>query len=234
MIEVPDGYKVVVLAVVTAKRVIKTRTGNTMCVLSLEDENGAFEAVLFGSNGRGRDGPSPFERFAALCEPDTVALFAGGVERRNRGGGKPGGGGGGGGEEEGEEGAHPVGEDEDDGGGMSGMAESAPAIPGLIVSEVVPAARATELLVRAITVAIDATAATGDQIVQTERLITEHGGDRAQLTFSVHTGSAALTVIPGDRWKVHPSAALVEGLRRIWGEDAVLLELASAERLMAG
>jgi hypothetical protein len=236
MAETPDGYKVAVLAVVTAKRMIKTKTGNTMCILSLEDEQGAFEAVLFGSSGRGRDGPSPCERFAGLCEPDTVALFAGTVERRNRGGGggKGGGGGGGGGEDEaGDEQMRVGGEDDDDHGPVEG-ADSRPAIPGLVVSEVVPASRATEMLVRSITVAIDATTASTEQVRETERLLAEHSGDRARVHLSVHTGSVAVSLVPDDRWRVHPSAALVEGLRRIWGDEQVLLELASAERLLAG
>ncbi len=232
MAECPDGYKVAVLAAVTAKRMIKTRTGNTMCVLSLEDERGAFEAVLFGGGGgRGRNnGPSPCERFAQLCEPDTVALFAGTIERRNRGSGKPGGGGGG--EEEAEEHVATGGED-DDGHGMA-HADAAPAIPGLVVSEVVPAARATELLVRSITIAIDATAASVEQIRETEKLLAEHAGDRARIHLSVHTGTQAVSLVPDDTWRVHPSAALVEGLRRLWGDENVMLELASAERLLAG
>jgi len=234
MADTPDGYKVAVLAAVTAKRMIKTRTGNTMCILSLEDERGAFEAVLFGGGGGGRgrnSGPSPCERFAQLCEPDTVALFAGTIERRNRGPGKPGGGGGGGDEDVDEHAA--ISGDEDD-RHVAAAADVAPAIPGLVVSEVVPAARATELLVRSITVAIDATAASIDQLRETERLLAEHSGDRARIHLSVHTGSTAISMVPDDKWRVHPSAALVEGLRRLWGDENVMLELTSAERLLAG
>ncbi|HAT09071.1 MAG TPA: DNA polymerase III subunit alpha [Planctomycetes bacterium] len=234
MATTPDGYKVAVLAAVTAKRMIKTKTGNTMCILSLEDEQGAFEAVLFGSSGRGRDGPSPCERFAGLCEPDTVALFAGSVERRNRGGGGGKGGGGGGGEDEGGDETMRVGGEDDDEHGPIEGADSRPAIPGLVVSEVVPASRATELLVRSITIAIDATTANAEQVRETERLLAEHSGDRARVHLSVHTGSVAVSLVPDDRWRVHPSAALVEGLRRVWGDEHVLLELASKERLLAG
>jgi DNA polymerase-3 subunit alpha len=225
----PDGYKVAVLAAVTAKRMLKTKTGNTMCILSLEDERGAFEAVLFGGGGRGgRSEQSPCDRFASLCEPDTVALFAGTIERRNRGPSKPTGGG----EEDGEDHAAIGGED-DEGHGVA-HAEAAPAIPGLVVSEVVPAARATELLVRSITVAIDATASSVEQLRETEKLLAEHSGDRARVHLSVHTGTQAVSLAPDDKWRVHPSAALVEGLRRVWGDENVMLELASAERLLAG
>ncbi len=236
MAETPDGYRVSVLAAITGKRMIKTRTGNTMCVLTVEDEQGAFEAVLFGGGGRGGRGEkSPCEQYAGLCEPDTVALFAGAIERRNRGPGKGGGGGGGGGEDEagGDEAMHPGGEDDEDGGGLA-AAESAPQIPGLVVAEVIPAARSTEMLVRSITVAIDATAATAEQVAATERLFAEHAGDRARVLLSVHTGAQAVALVPDDRWRVHPTAALVEGLKRIWGEDSVLLELTPAERLLAG
>lgn len=233
MVDTPDGYKVVVLAVVTGKRMIKTRTGNTMSVLSLEDEQGAFEAVLFGGGGRGREGPSPCERFASLCEPDTVALFAGSVERRNRGPARPPGGGGG--EDEGGGDEHATGGEDDEDHGAGAQAEAAPAIPGLVVAEVVPASRATEMLVRSIVVAIDAAAATAAQNAETEKLLAEHSGDRARVVFSVHApNGVALTIVPDDRWKVHPGAALIEGLRRIWGEEQVVLELASAERLMSG
>ncbi|MBN8525325.1 MAG: DNA polymerase III subunit alpha [Planctomycetes bacterium] len=228
MAETPDGYKVAVLAAITGKRMIKTRTGNTMCVLSLEDEQGAFEAVLFGSSGRGRDGPSPCERFAQLCEPDTVALFAGAIERRNRGPAKQGGG-----EEEGGDEHVGTGGEDDDGHGMA-AADAAPAIPGLVVADVVPAARATELLVRSITIAIDATASNAEQLAATERLLAEHSGDRARILMSVHTGAQAVSLVPDDRWRVHPSAALVEGLRRVWGDENVMLELASKEKLLAG
>jgi len=230
MAETPDGYKVAVLAAITAKRVIKTRTGNTMCILSLEDERGAFEAVLFGGGGRGKPGPSPCERFASLCEPDVVALFAGTVERRNRG--TPKGGAAAGGEEDAENHAAIGGEDDE--GHAVATADAAPAIPGLVVSEVVPAARATELLVRSITVAIDATAASAEQVRETERLLTEHSGDRARVHLSVYTGTTAVSMVPDDKWRVHPSAALVEGLRRVWGDENVMLELTSAERLLAG
>jgi hypothetical protein len=99
---------------------------------------------------------------------------------------------------------------------------------------VVPAARATELLVRSITIAIDATVATPEQLRETEKLLAEHSGDRARVHLSVHTGTHAVSLAPDDRWRVHPSATLVEGLRRIWGDEHVLLELTSAERLLAG
>ena len=87
---------------------------------------------------------------------------------------------------------------------------------------------------RSITIAIDATAASAAQVRETEKLLAEHSGDRARVHLSVHTGAQAVSLVPDDRWRVHPSAALVEGLRRVWGDDNVILELASAERLLAG
>ena len=57
-----------------------------MAILSLEDQYGQFEAVLFPGkpNRRGETVPGPYEKFAHDCEPDLVALFCGKLDRRER------------------------------------------------------------------------------------------------------------------------------------------------------
>jgi DNA polymerase-3 subunit alpha len=229
------GARVTIAAVVLAKRMITTKAGKGMAVLSLEDQYGRFEAVLFGAraNKRGQVEPGPYERFAAECEPDLVALFTGTVERRERRQQKASGGGGGGG-------PPPMHSDEDDSAPPPPeQAEDAEAeveaLPSIIVAEMVPLALVTERLAREIVVQVDAgdaqaatqaTTETRSRITRTELLFKENPGN-IPVKFQVHTPQDVLiTLTVGEAWRIHATDNLVTKLEEIWGRRRITVRCA--------
>jgi DNA polymerase-3 subunit alpha len=213
------GSPVTVAAVVLAKRTIRTKTGKMMAVLTLEDQHGRFEAVLFpgGQSRRGETQAGAYDKFGADCEPDLVALFSGSVERRERRAQRPAPG-----LDEGE-----AGPGEGDEVGMVPDAPAAEELPSLRVSDVIPAHLVGERLTREIVVAVDVGLLGADQagakrlLDQCDTLLKEHQG-ACPVTLQVHTpGDVLLTLTLGERWRVHPSNELVERLRAIWGPERV-------------
>ncbi|MCX8040528.1 MAG: DNA polymerase III subunit alpha [Planctomycetota bacterium] len=219
-----DGARAVVLAVVSERRLIRTRSGGQLCALQIADESGSCEAVAFA--GRGRDAQHAPERIAALCDPDTVALFVGTVERRSRGPARAG-------DDEDEEGASSAGEDDEENGAQGAAELEAASVPGLVLQAVIPAAHAAELLIREVIIAVDAAAAGEQQLEDTARLLAEHAGERASVGFRVFTGSELLRIRAGERWRVTPTPALLAGLERIWGRERVQTRWASPASLAA-
>ena len=226
---VATGSPVAIAAVVLAKRVIRTKTGKTMAVLTMEDQFGRFEGVLFpgNANRRGEAQAGPYEKFGHDCEPDLVALFTGTVERRERRSNRP---------------APMAGDDVDlmsDGDeGAAPMVESpAPEeLPSLRIANVVPAHLVIERLTREIVIAADTTtaadAATVKRLVaHTETAFKEHVGI-CPVGLQVHAGGVMVTLALGERWKVHPSQELVGKLRAIWGPDRVQVVQAGRETLL--
>lgn len=221
-----EGTRVVVLAVVTGRRQVRTRSGGQLCALEIADERSACEAVLF--SGRGREGGA-CERYAHLCEPDTVALFVGAVERRERGPARPAPQA----EEEAEEGAAGEdGEEADEGPAALPEGEAA-ASAGLVVQAVIPAAHAEALLIHEVEIAVDAAAARPQQVDETARLAAEHAGERASLRFQVCTGGEVLTVVPGERWRVTATPELLAALQRVWGQERVRARWRGARELLS-
>jgi DNA polymerase III subunit alpha len=221
-----NGTNVAVAAVVLAKRVIRTKAGRTMAVLTLEDQFGRFEGVLFpGRDGRrGEPQAGAYEKFAHDCEPDLVALFCGSVERRERRSNRPVGG------DEGGE-VPPVEMDE-------GVEQAVEELPSLRINDVIPAALAIERLTREVVVHLDATVLNDVQdqarrLRESETAFKEHAGAR-QVTMLVHTPQEVLlTLVLGEGWRVHPCQDLLEKLRRIWGAPNVRVISAGLEELRA-
>src|SRR6185369_14144043 len=126
--------------------------GRTMAILSLEDQHGRFEAVLFPArpDRRGQIEQGAFEKFAHECEPDVVAVFTGTVERRERRPARPAP------PTAGEE-ELPLGDAADEGMAEPAVA-AAPApeqLPSLNLSDMIPMRLITERLTRDITIAVD-------------------------------------------------------------------------------
>ena len=215
LLDAPTGSTVSIPAVVIAKRVIKTRTGKMMAVLTLEDQYGRFEGVLFagGRMIRGHAEAGPFEKFAAECNDDLVAVFTGKVERRERRRAAP---------PPPAEGEEVLPGDEED--GMAVAEEPVQEKPSLILSDVIPADLISERLTRAVVLAVDATADEAARVSATEQLFREHSG-QCPVRLLVHApGEVLLTLALGDRWRIHPSRTVVDELRRIWGEDRVQIQ----------
>ena len=220
--EAATGTSVAISAVVLDKRVIRTKTGKTMAILSLEDQYGRFEGVLFPGNQsrRGEHVPGAFEKFGHDCEPDLVALFCGTLDRRERRPSRP---------LLSDDGEPPM----DD----AGMDESQPdELPSLRINDVIPASLVVERLTREVVVDIDGTTINNaEQIEKTlrahETALKEHPGARP-LTMLVHTPEdVALTLALGETWRVHPCHELLEKLRAIWGRDQVRIISASLGEL---
>ena len=208
----PRG-QITLAAVVVGLREVKTRAGKRMAVLQLEDMHGRFEAVLFPgrNNRRGEFEPGAFERFAAECEEDLVALFTGQVDDRDRNKGK---------------GSAPAPTDHDDdevAAPAEEVEEQPDRLPSLLVEDVVPSDLLEERLTREITVEIDASQGGADErIAKTEALVKEHTGP-CPLRFLVQTDvDVLLTVQVGDRWRVHPTKELITGLKKLWGDDNIV------------
>jgi DNA polymerase-3 subunit alpha len=214
---ISTGAGATVAAVVLAKRTIRTKAGRMMAVLTLEDEHGRFEAVLFPGreDRRGEARPGPYEQFGAECEPDLVALFSGVVERRERRNSRP--------PPPSEEGEAltPDGEDH-----AQPEAASQEELPSLRIAEVVPAHLVIERLAREVVVTIDLDAGPDPAamlalVESSGTLFKEHSGG-CPVTLLVHTpGEVLLTLKLGERWRVHPCRELLERLRALWGTARV-------------
>ena len=132
----PEG-ELAIAAVVIAKRTIKTKTNKMMAVLTLEDMSGRFDAVLFAgrNNRRGEYEAGAFDRFAADCEDDLVAIFKGKVDDRKR-----------------RQRPNPSPTDSADGDpsadGAVEVEEQTEELPSLIVSDVIPADLLNERLTK--------------------------------------------------------------------------------------
>jgi DNA polymerase III subunit alpha len=224
----PNGAKVTIAAVVLGKRVIRTKTGRMMAILSLEDPFGRFEGVLFpGGNGRrAQMETGAFDKFAADCTDDVVALFTGSVERRERRArASPT-------ATVDEAGDGAVAEDDGDGD----AAEATEETPSIIINDVVAATMVSERLTREITIAVEIPRQGAVEIAATEALVKESPG-QCPLRFVVRTSrSVVLTIMAGDRWRVHPTREMLARLTSIWGSSQVATlaaELAPALRVPA-
>ncbi len=210
---------VAIAAVVVGKRVVKTKTGRFMAILQLEDATGKFEAVLFPGrpNRKGQFEAGPFEKFAAECEDDLVALFIGSVEfreqrRQNRPPADA--------EEEG--GGDPTDLGEDEGAVAPIQEEPVVRMPSLQISNVIPMALVSERLTRDITLGLAVDQA-GNQLAAMENLFKENDGD-CPVTVLVHLpDGVALTLALGQRWKVRPTPGLLSELERMWGKERVVV-----------
>jgi DNA polymerase-3 subunit alpha len=202
------GGDVSIAAVVIGRRIIKTRTGKMMAVLQLEDLTSRFEAVLFAgrTNRRGQYEPGAYDRFAEDCDDDLVAIFTGKVDERDR------------------RRASPAPAASDDEAPPDVEVEEAPEeLPSLIVSDVVPADLLTERLTKEVVLRVDPKDPNGadDALEQTESLFKEHPGACPVLVEVYTPGDVLVRLSAGERWQVHPSRELIQGLRGIWGDRGV-------------
>ena len=220
-----SGTTVAIAAVVLDKRVIRTKAGKTMAILTLEDQFGRFEGVLFPSREgrRGETQAGAFEKFAHDCEPDLVALFCGTLDRRER---KP---------------ARPAMNSDDSGEAPpaemdDGADAQAEVLPNLRINDVIPAAVAVERLTREVVLHLDAAALKDPDeqsrlLAASETALKEHAGARP-VTMLIHTPQEVLlTLALGETWRVHPSHELLEKLRAIWGAGNVRVISAGLEEL---
>ncbi len=212
----PTGSMTSIAAVVIGKRIIKTKTGRMMGILTLEDPYGRFEGVLFpgGRVVRGQAEPGPFEKYAAECDEDLVAVFTGKIERRERQRRPP---------------PRMVQEGDEeppiDAGEDAPPAEAEAAVeilPSLLIQEVIPATAISVFTTRAVVIAVEATSAVDAQRIDaTEALFREHAG-KCPVRLLVHApGDVLLSLALSDRWVVHPTRALLTELRRLWGADRI-------------
>ena len=204
----PSG-QVAVPAVVISKRVVKTRTGKMMAILSLEDELGPFEAVLFAGrpNRRGVMEPGAFDKFHHECEENLVALFVGKMSNRDRGNAQR---------------SNNM-TDEDGNPNEDGeiQEEEPDFLPSIIVDDMIPVELATERLCVEICLHLDAEQVDKKQIMATENLLREYPGACPVRAMMQTPHDVLFTLELGDRWTVHPNAEVVEQLRKIWGHDRV-------------
>ena len=224
LVALPTGGKATVAAVVLGRRVIRTKAGKMMAVLTLEDPTGRFEGVLFpGREGRrGGYEPGAYDKFNANCADDTVALFTGKIERRERKGGGGGGGRarGGGGDMMSDDG-EPMAPDLD--AGDDEGADAAEVLPSLIIDDMIPVDLVCERLTRQVTVRIDARRHGAAQVAETELLLKENPG-QCPVRLEVRTpGRVLLTLAPSDRWRLHPTRGALDRLRAIWGGEQVAI-----------
>ncbi|TVR12568.1 MAG: DNA polymerase III subunit alpha [Planctomycetota bacterium] len=203
----PSG-EIAIAAVVISKRTIKTRTNKMMAVLTLEDLSGRFEAVLFAgrSNRRGDYEAGPYDRFAADCDDNLVAIFRGKVDERQRRRQAP---------------PAPTlaeeGDEIDPAAAMESEQTQEDDIPSLIVSDVIPADILQERLTREIILTVDEQLGLDAVLPATESLLKEHPG-ACPLMIHVHTPDQVLVKLSADeRWHIHPSKDLIQGLQKIWG-----------------
>ncbi|TVR44541.1 MAG: DNA polymerase III subunit alpha [Planctomycetota bacterium] len=216
----PKG-ELAIAAVVIGKRVIKTKSNKMMAILTLEDESGRFEAVLFAgrSNRRGDYEPGPFDRFAADCTDDLVAIFKGNVDERNRRLRPP---------------PTPTADAEEvdpellaEGAGMEASEED-DSLPSLIISDVIPADLLAERLTKEIVLTLRSGKVFDRALQETLAILRENPG-ACPLLFQVHTPDQVLVnMAVGERWLVHPGKQVLEDLRRIWGAHSVHAVSASA------
>ncbi len=218
-----DGWKVTLIAVVLAKRVIRTKAGKTMAILSLEDQHGRFEAVLFASRPDRRGQLQPgYEQFAGDCEPDVVALFSGTVSRPTpRGRAAPA-------AAHGEDGEEEAGAEEHAAGG-DGESREAEVAPGLRVSDVVPMRLLGERLGREVVILCDASRHGERELSATELILKEHPGTTAVAAQVWTPDGVAVSLRLGETWRLHPSAEAIEALKAVWGPAHVALKFDEAK-----
>ncbi|HAZ19892.1 MAG TPA: DNA polymerase III subunit alpha [Clostridiales bacterium] len=70
----PEGQTVKVLIMVSGSKIIKTRSGDTMCFLTMEDLSGECEGVLF---------PKVWEKYAPMLAPGSVVAVTGDVSHKD-------------------------------------------------------------------------------------------------------------------------------------------------------
>jgi DNA polymerase-3 subunit alpha len=209
----PDG-EVTIAAVVTGKRVIRTKAGKMMAVLQLEDLTGRFEAILFAgrTNRRGQYEPGPYDRFAEACDDDLVALFTGTIDERRRGAPPP-------------AATAAVAVDGEDGepaaAGDEDNHDAAEALPSLIVKDVVPAAQLSERLTREVILRIDASRHGERELQATESLLRDANGTCPVAAEVWTPGGVLVRLALSDAWRIHPRQEHLESLRRIWGSAHV-------------
>ncbi len=223
MAQEATGNAIAIAAVVLDKRVFRTKSGKTMAVLSLEDQFGRFEGVLFpgNQNRRGETVPGPFEKFAHDCEADLVALFCGTIDRRERQAQRP-----------------ILNQDGDAPSEDMGMEENSQSdeLPSLRINDVIPASLIVERLTREIVIHVNGSAIqtiddAESQLRASETALKEHPGERP-LTVLLHTKEdVLLTLSLGEQWRVHPTNELLEKLRAIWGPQNVRIINAGVEEL---
>lgn len=219
LLQTASKQTVSIAAVILAKRVIRTKAGKMMAILSLEDQSGRFEGVLFaGGGGRRGNDLSPYDKFAAECEPDLVALFTGSVERRERRAPTP----------------TPLVTADVDADGEVAVPEAdeahapeaaAEILPSLIIQDCIPARLITERMTKEIHLTMDFAHMTIEdgrrRMADMETLFRENPGP-CPVTTVLHTpDDVVLTVALGDNWKVHPHHNVLGRLRAIWGDTAV-------------
>jgi DNA polymerase III subunit alpha len=222
--EQDSGTTAAIAAVVIAKRVIRTKAGKTMAILSLEDQFGRFEGVLFPGkpNRRGEAIPGPYEKFAHDCEPDLVALFCGKLDRRERRPSRP-----------------AISNDDGEAPAEEAIIEESSAedvLPSMHIADVIPASLVVERLTREIVIHIDTTQCGDEQDIDqrlkaSETALKEHPGARP-LTMLIHTPQdVLLTLAFGEQWRIHPCHDLLGKLRAIWGREQIRVISAGLEEL---
>ena len=211
LLRTPTGNIATIAAVIVGKRVIRTKTGKMMAVLTLEDAYGRFEGVLFagGQQRRGQIEQGPYDKFFSECTDDLVALFTGKVERRKQKRAAP------------APSMDELGDDMPSDLAGDDHEDQPPEIASLIINDMIPAALVCERLTREILVAVDVAAHNPERLAATELLFKEHAG-QCPVKMVVHTpNDVLLTLALGDRWRVHPSHVVLNRLRTIWGERHV-------------
>ncbi|MDA3962821.1 MAG: DNA polymerase III subunit alpha [Planctomycetota bacterium] len=204
------GGDITIGAVIVAKRDIKTRKGKMMCVLTLEDLTGRFEAVLFPgrNNRRGQYEAGPFERFGMECTDDLVALFTGSVDNRQRGRPAP-------------NRAVATNDDGEVVADADHTEEEDDDLPSLIIKDVVPVDLLHERLTSEIAIEVDTEQHSKRQLEETERLFREFQGSCPVHLLVQTANDVLLTLQVSPHWNVHPTRELMAGLRAIWGPHGV-------------
>jgi DNA polymerase III alpha subunit len=219
--QIATGTPITIAAVILDKRVIRTKTGKMMAILTLEDAHGRFEGVLFPGNNsrRNQNEVSPYEKFGQDCNEDVVALFKGAVERRQRRAQtrRPA-------TMDADEDSGDVVEPVNDDDGDTPANEPAEQLPSLIINDMIPVNLVCERLTKEISIVVDDQRHAKAQIDATELLFKEHAGSCPVRMLFHSQADVALTITLGDRWRVHPNRELLNELGRIWGSDCVKVD----------
>ena len=170
---------------------------------------GPFEAVLFAGrpNRRGVMEPGAYDKFHHECEENLVALFVGKMSNRDRGNAR----------------RSNAMTDEDGNPNEDGeiQEEEPDFLPSVIVDDMIPVELATERLCIEISLQLDAEQIDKKQIMATENLLREFPGACPVRAMVQTPHDVLFTLELGDRWTAHPSAEVVEQLRKIWGYQRV-------------
>lgn len=204
----PDDVSIA--AVIIAKRDIKTRTGKMMAVLTVEDDVGRFDVVLFGgrTDRRGVFIPGAYEKFAGECEPDMVALFTGKVDTRSRPAPRP-------------AAQASAGEEEDGEASLDVDEDHVEQLPSLLVDDVTPVHLIHERRTEAIEVTIDIEKFSTEQLTELSETMSEYMGS-CPVTLLIQTpNDVLLSTRVSKSWNVHPTPDLVDALSNICGSAYV-------------